>query len=217
MPESRKSDKTVSRMSVGSRVKATSAGQAFHHSRLKLTPRRSSAASRGLPASVTDHSIFVASFPPTFVRVRCMYNTCHSLLLAAHEASQDLRDSRCWEAVKCNHESHGSRKQVWLYWPGPPTVYPTNRSVWNKWNHYGLGGRGIWVPIPTRARFLSSTRLPDGLCRASYSTPTLDFFPGGLSGRGLSWPTTHPRLVPWAGKRGLYIKCRIRLHDIEFN
>jgi hypothetical protein len=40
MPESRKSDKTVSRMSVGSHVKATSAGQAFHHSRLKLTPRK---------------------------------------------------------------------------------------------------------------------------------------------------------------------------------
>lgn len=40
MPESRKSDKTVSRMSVGSHVKATSAGQAFHHSRLTRTPRK---------------------------------------------------------------------------------------------------------------------------------------------------------------------------------
>jgi hypothetical protein len=40
MPESRYSDKTVSRMSVGSHVKATSVGLAFHHYRFQLTPRK---------------------------------------------------------------------------------------------------------------------------------------------------------------------------------
>lgn len=48
MPESRKSDKTVSRMSVGSRLKATCSGQAFHHFWFIYAQKEQSlAASRG--------------------------------------------------------------------------------------------------------------------------------------------------------------------------